>query len=353
MKLASVALFLLLSVGLPLSSVSAARVYVDPEETELNRLDTFYVPVRIDSEGTCINAVTATILYDPTVLSAVDTIRGNSILTLWTEEPTIVRENDTEVGRVTFSGGIPGGYCGRVAGDPGLTNVLLRVAFTGVPKPLPVDATERTSLLVDPSTLVYLHDGSGDAASTTVLGAELVLVQSTSTPQNEWLSDVQSDTIAPELFDITLVPGPSVGNPQSYIVFSTTDKQSGIDHYEVRETDPDRFGFLTWLPERSSFFVEASSPYILRDQTLTSKIIVKAVDKNGNERVVTYTPPISPVREIARPAFLLTLLGILLVLGLLVHLVRRYLWVRRTKSTVDAAQPSTDPEADEPTTPTV
>jgi len=55
-----------------------------------------------------------------------------------------------------------------------------------------------------------------------------------------------------------------------FLVFSTQDKGSGVDHYEVREG---RFGG----------FSEVSSPYILKYQSLDKKIFVKAIDKFGNE----------------------------------------------------------------------
>lgn len=322
----------------------AAHLHLAPASVSENRLDTFYIPVRIDAQGECINAVDVAIAYDPTELSVRDISTGDSILTLWTSWPTIEKDADgREVGRVTFSGGTPGGYCGRVEGDPGRTDTLATLVISGVPQALQAGEATTTSLIMEPISAVYRHDGSGEKASLTLLGADLILVQSTSTPTDVWLTDVRADTIAPEFFEITLVRGPSTGHERHYIVFSTTDKQSGIDHYEVLETDPDRFGFLSWLPQ-AAYWARVESPYVLRDQHLRSKIMVKAVDKNGNERVAVYTPPVSLIAELSRPVnivLLLVVAGIALVVWFIVARHRR----NRT-STVDTVAVET-PESDD------
>jgi hypothetical protein len=301
----------------PFLSVQAAQVYLDTEIETRNNRDTFYVPVRIDTQGECINAVRVAVAYNPEKISVQDVVLGNSILTLWTQKPEIVRKDGLEAGRVLFEGGIPGGYCGRVAGDAGLTNTLAQLVVTGANTALEKYVSTTTQLVIEPDeTFVYLHDGGGTEADITVAGVELVLQQSTTSPNNIWLTDIQSDESAPELFEITLVEGPSTGNKRHYIVFNTVDKQSGIDHYEVLETDPDNYGFLAWLPKRS-YWVTAESPYVLRDQKLRSKIMVKAVDKNGNERIVTYTPPITPLEMVLSKTVLVPVGSVVIVLSLL------------------------------------
>lgn len=314
--------------GMPFSIVSAAQVFLNTEESIRGTQDTFYVPIRIDTQGECINAVRVVLGYNPDLISVRDISTGDSILSLWTTMPQIERLEGKEIGRVVLEGGVPGGYCGRVLGDPGLTNILAKLVVTGVSRLENTEESTTTQIVVDPETTAYLHDGRGTEAELTVLGVTLLLTQSTTTPQNVWLSDVKNDTIAPELFDIILVEGPSVGNNKHYIVFNALDKQSGIDHYEVLETDPDRFGFLTWVP-KEAYWVEAQSPYVLRDQKLRSKIMVKAVDKNGNERIVTYTPPMSALTELTSTSGFLSILAVLVLIGILVFFT--VLMRRRTK----------------------
>jgi len=324
-RLYNISLFLVVALfSVVPHSVLAVQIFLDTTDTAHNLSDTFYVPVRIDTQEECINAVKVEVAYNPEEISIQDISTGESVLTLWTQFPVIQKNEGREIGRVVFEGGIPGGYCGRVVGDPGQTNILAKLVVTGVRQATSSEENTVSQIVLGPETKAYLHDGSGAEASLTVAGSNIVLTSATSSPNNLWLTDVHQDKIAPELFDITLVKAPSVGSNKHYIVFNTTDKQSGIDHYEVLETDPDRFGLLTWKP-KESFWLTTSSPYELRDQNLHSKILVKAVDKNGNERVVTYTPPMSPLVELAQSYGLLLLIGgavVVLISVLIVRMLR-------------------------------
>lgn len=322
-------LFLLfVSIGAVPQVASAVQIFLDTTEEAYNLRDTFYIPVRIDAQEACINAVNVEVAYNPEEISILDVSIGDSILTLWTQFPVIYKDQGKELGRVVFEGGIPGGYCGRVLGDPGQTNILAKLVVTGVRSNELSEENRISQIVLGPETKAHLHDGLGTEAPITLAGINLVLTYSSSSPNNIWLSDVRQDVIAPELFEITLVEAPSVGSSKHYIVFNTTDKQSGIDHYEVLETDPDRFGLLSWIP-RESYWLIASSPYELRDQNLHSKILVKAVDKNGNERIVTYTPPMSPFVELAQ-SYVLLLIGGVLLLAMFVWFIYRIIRKKRT-----------------------
>jgi hypothetical protein len=311
---------MLLSIGsVP---VYAARVYLDPASPTVTNTDTSYIPIRIDAQGECINAARIALAYDPSLLSVQDIGIGDSVFSLWTVPPRIERDGARETGRILLEGGVPGGYCGRVEGDPGLTNTIARLVVTALPG-MYTSTSSQASLVVLPETQVILHDGQGTPAPLSVTGVELSAAEGSSTSANTWLADIKNDTIAPELFDITLVPGPSLGNNKHYIAFSTIDKQSGLDHYEILETDPGRFGILSWVP-REAYWVRGESPYILRDQKLHSKIMVKAIDKAGNERVVEYTPELSPFAEFSQPVVWVPLaLIVLLGIGVSTFIIRR------------------------------
>lgn len=319
---------LFLACVVPLSA-SAVQITLDAGNAIHSRLDTFYVPVRLDEQNECVNAVMVSIAYDPSEITVRDVATGKSILTLWTQRPTVHKDGGgKEIGRVTFEGGIPGGYCGRVEGDPGLTNILAELVIGGVPKAEGMGVRTETHLHVEPTTYAFLHDGLGTRANTTYLGTTVTMEQQGGEPKNVWTDDLWNDRISPEYFEITLVEGPSVGNPRHYIVFSTLDKQSGLSHYEVLETDPDRFGFLSWAL-RKAHWVRAESPYVLRDQELQSKIMVKAVDKNGNERIATYVPPMSPLAEITQLSFVVP---VLILVTFFVVLLSLFIAIRRKRT---------------------
>ncbi len=80
---------------------------------------------------------------------------------------------------------------------------------------------------------------------------------------------IASDTQPPLPFEPKLVSDPAIHGGKYVLIFLTTDLESGIDHYEVKE------GLLRW--ER------AESPYLLPQQHLPKIILVKAVDRAGNE----------------------------------------------------------------------
>ena len=70
------------------------------------------------------------------------------------------------------------------------------------------------------------------------------------------------------------------------MVFSTEDKQSGIDHYEIAEKrDNEVLNYIDDLNWRI-----AVNPQILNDQKLKSYVYIKAVDKAGNRRIIPLYP---------------------------------------------------------------
>jgi hypothetical protein len=97
-----------------------------------------------------------------------------------------------------------------------------------------------------------------------------------------------------------------------YIAFSTTDKQTGIDRYEVREELLSQFDTFSWGRANVSW-IETRSPYVLKDQSLNSIIRVRAIDKAGNEYIATLVPD-PALRTLSFTQFLTYVLFILLVL---------------------------------------
>lgn len=273
--------------------VHAARLYFEPSDVRYGQGDTFIVSLRLDNEGECVNTVGVSIRYDVTALDALDYSNGASLISLWVIKPTIDRNR----GIIELAGGIPGGYCGRVVGDPGMSNIITELIFNAKRQTtVGVQSATSTQIVITPQSKVLLNDGRGTPASLTV---EPVLVQIDKpgpVTVNEWASVIQGDSIPPETFSIKFITDDSLAEGRHVILFSTSDKQSGISHYEVFETDPHNGGYE--VSGEPSLWRRSPSPYILRDQTLKSKILVKAVDKAGNERLAEYLPDgIRPVEN--------------------------------------------------------
>ncbi len=295
----------------PVSSF-AAVLYLDPPEAVFGRGDTFMMSVRVDPEEDCINAAHVELSYPKESLRAVDFSRGSSILSLWIDEPRL----DVENGMVTFEGGVPGGYCGRIPGDPVQSNILGKVVFTVT------DAVQGVAeVSISPRSELYRNDGLGTKVALTVQGSRITLVPEPQLSENEWLSAVGADTIPPDAFSVELETMRGVFGGDYFAVFSTVDKQSGLDHYEIFERE-------AWKT--------IESPYRLKDQALRYPVQIKAIDKAGNERLGEFDENTVPKREFAPEQYAI-IGGIALVL-LLALFVR--IRTRRAQSN-DSTPPQT------------
>lgn len=245
----------------------AAILYLEPAQAEYYQKDTFIVEIRLDTQGECINTVEAYLASEPSILEVKDFSRGNSILHLWLKEP----EFSNETGLVSFTGGIPGGYCGTLPGDPGKTNLLGKIIFEVREK------SEITEVKLLDSSQVLLNDGFGTPAKLTIQGGVFTILSGTpEVTKKEWQEELERDKIPPEPFEIGISQDPSIFEGKYFLTFLATDKQTGINYYEVKE------GIKNWQ--------RAVSPYLLADQSLESIIKVRAVDKAGNEKVIEYRP---------------------------------------------------------------
>lgn len=268
------------------SVTQAATLYMDPGTVEIERGDTIKVSVRLDTdEDECVNAVDGVITYSDQI-KLVDVSRGASIFSMWVEDPKIDDANNT----VTFAGGIPNGYCGRIAGDPRLTNVIVDLVFQSPGFVIGASDSATATVAFSPQTQVLLNDGFGTRAEADLFGSSIVLRKNKGGQmRDEWSEVVDADVQPPQEFSISLDRSENAFDNRYFITFNTTDKQSGIDRYEVMEEPLSERNFFSWGREDAPW-KEVVSPYKLTDQSLNSTIRVRAIDKAGNEYVATLVP---------------------------------------------------------------
>jgi hypothetical protein len=319
-------LFVSLLFFLSAPHAHAALLYFDPNSANLFRGDSVTLGLRIDTdEGECINTIDATIHYDASI-NAVDVSRGDSILNIWVEPPVIDEVNHT----IRFAGGLPGGYCGRIAGDPSLTNVVLEIVFQSPGFTIGGgEESKSPHVWIDESSQVLLHDGTGNPAPLQLQDAFITLEDTAgSNIQDTWTNDVRSDNELPSDFSITLTKDDFAFNGEYFIVFNSNDKQSGIDHYEVMEEPFADFSAFKW-GRADAPWVASESPYVLKDQTLNSTVRVKAIDKAGNARIVTFVPD-TALRSMSRDMLITVgvIGGVVVILSALVFYA---LWRRRQR----------------------
>lgn len=236
----------------------AAILYLEPKEGEYWKDDIFLVHLRIDTEGERINASQAQLTFPSDKLEVVEISQGNSIFSLWPEEPSFSNQE----GKISFVGGVPLGFQGK----GNIISIAFKVIF---------NQSEKNFAEIDFSqnSQVLLNNGLGTPAKLETQKAIFVLFgQKAKISKNEWLQELKKDNIPPEPFEIILTKDPLIFEGKYFIVFHTKDYQSGIDYYEVKE------GKGNWKKTKYNF-------YLLEDQSLKSEIEIKAVDKKGNERI--------------------------------------------------------------------
>lgn len=268
----------------------AAILYFEPKAGDYSRGDVFLVNLKIDTDREKINAGQVELLFPNDKLEVIEISQGNSIFTFWPQPPSFSNES----GKITFVGGLPLGF----EGEGKILTIAFRVIFSENEKSF-------AEINFSPESQVLLNDGQGTKAKLETKKAIFTLYsKQAEILKNEWEEEIKQDKTPPEPFEISLGKDPLIFNGKYFIVFQTVDQKTGLDHYEVKE------GKKPWK--------KAQSPYLLEDQNLTSKILVKAVDKAGNERI-SELPPLFPKKPYYRtPQFWLILIFALLILGSIV-----------------------------------
>jgi len=285
----------------------ASSLYFEPNDIEVGNDSNFTVDLKIDVED-CINVVEGYIGFDKEHYKFLDFITGSSILNLWVEEP---QETDSEKinneGKIYFAGGTPGGYCGKIPGDPGRSNVVARLVFASKNIDQGIDDKVSSDIKILEGTRVLMNDGLGTEDPALIKSdARVTLSKSVMPNDKAWQNEINADKTPPEPFSIELHHSSTMFDGKYNLVFYTTDKQSGVDYYEVLEIRPnevigekqkrnplDYFG----VGEKTVGWKKAQTPYLLDDQDMRSLIKVRAVDKAGNEYTVEYMPPESVMKN--------------------------------------------------------
>lgn len=282
---------------------NAAVLYMEPSSGIYGPGDSFALDIKILTEENCINTVEAGISFPRERIQAADFFTGESLLSVWVNKPDaeLIKNEVNTTGHLNFAGGIPGGYCGRIPGDPGESNILGRIIFY-VPNFTIGEAME-DSIEINflDNTRALINDGFGTADKLTTKGAVIEIAKESVQTTDAWNKQIENDNIPPEPFIIELNSRDDMFDGGYFIIFNTTDKQSGVDRYEVLEIRPgEKIGvepeasFIDSILGRkrpAPMWKKAEIPYLLLDQELLSIIRVRAIDKAGNERQVEYIPP--------------------------------------------------------------
>ncbi|MBI5153079.1 MAG: hypothetical protein HZA36_01320 [Parcubacteria group bacterium] len=248
--------------------VQAAPISYDREvqpETEA-RID---FVLRIENRN--INTLGGEIRYDPTMLEFRGVDDARSVVSVWIEKFKI------DNGVIRYAGMIPGGYQNE---HVFIGTLLFKTKNDGV-----------TTLFIE-NTKVFLHDGVGTEVS---LPSSSFIIHVSASAQKEVIDTRLRDVWSPDPFSLYLSKNETMFEGKWFIVFLTQDKGSGIDHYEVFE-GKSRLDMKTRnAPYHRWKTVE--SPYVLQDQSRSSYVYIKAIDRVGNETISEFIPQESPSKR--------------------------------------------------------
>lgn len=272
-------------------SAHAASVYFSSNLPTVSVGDVFIVEAKISSFAERVNVADGGFIFDADKLEIKELSTGGSAFALWAQEPKF----SNLTGEVNFVGGAPEGFQADAGG-------IIKTVFIA-------RKAGEARLSFGDGFLLFLSDGKGtsirpERASLTI---PILQKQVGIAPKDEWQTFLGKDTTPPELFDALIAKEPTLFDNRYFVTFFTTDKDSGIARYEVKEGERD--------------FIGATSPYVLQDQSLVGGIQVRAVDKAGNKRIVVVTAaPSLPSASYPRGKYVIFALVALLALTLFIFL---------------------------------
>lgn len=227
----------------------ASEIRFYPHKLEVQTEEEFFVDIIVTNDKEPFNVIGGTIIFSDKFVSVSSVSDGNSSISFWIEKPKEIKP-----GTISFSGMVPGGLDGP---ENHLFTIKFKAEKVGVAD------------FVFNEVVSFLNDGLG----TTMPLAQKNIQIRIKKGSNATFIQSTKDTEAPEYFTPEIVRDSGIFDGKYFLVFSTQDKDSGVDHYEVRE------GNFGW-------FKKTESPYLLKNQNLDAKIFIKAVDRARNERVV-------------------------------------------------------------------
>ncbi len=245
---------LLLIVFLP-KTIFSASINVSSGDM-VSAGDTSILEVYLDTEGQVINSIDGSITLSDEHngnFEIRDLNLVNSAFSMWPRKPSL-EEGHT----ISFVGGIPGGVnSARVS----LFKVVVKINESG-------------DFTITPNKITaYLNDGLATALDITKNISTIAIGGKKTEIKDKWKEIISNDNNAPAPFNIELLKDINLYDGNKFISFETTDVESGISYYEVREGN--------YPP------VRAGNSYVLIDQSSDADIIVTAYDKAGNFQVAT------------------------------------------------------------------
>lgn len=152
----------------------AADLVISPSSGSYSAGQTFTATVRAVPGGDSINAVEATLSFDPSLLSVVSVSKTGSAFSLWTTEPTF----SNSAGTVSFGGGSPAPF----TSTSNLVNITFRAVANGSAS---VNFSTASVLAADGRGTDVYENGTGATYTVTAATTPTPTPEPTPTPATE------------------------------------------------------------------------------------------------------------------------------------------------------------------------
>ena len=250
MKKYKIILILIITIfSINIENVFASKIYFEPSKIDSINNE-YLVEVLLDSESEMINALDGKLIFPDDILEIKEIHDGNSNINFWIQSP-----KSKQKGEIVFSGITPGGITGNKL-------LIFSVIFRQL--------NNKDGKISVNDIKILKNDGEGTEAKVKIIDLKLPIQSDMSIDLNK-----EKDIVPPEDFEPSILFDKEFSDNKKLLVFATQDKDSGIDHYEIRNGYFDEYTI-------------AESPFELK--TANKKIYIKALDKAGNERVVEFYP---------------------------------------------------------------
>ncbi len=223
------------------------KFYFQQVDQSVGKDQSFLVEVWFASRDQKINAIEGNILLDENLILE-QILETETTISLWIEKPQLKDD------KIIFAGIIPGGLEEKAK------------IFT-----LKLKSKESGEALISFNNLkALINDGYGTEDKVISENLKINIKAKTLVQEEKFI-----DEIPPRILEYQITKIPEIYGNKWVLVFRGIDKESGIDHYEIKEDEN---------------FYPAESPYLIKNQLLNKPIFLKVIDKFNNETIVKISP---------------------------------------------------------------
>jgi hypothetical protein len=230
-------------------------------ETPKNRTslnEEFYIDLLLDTEGDSINAIEGNIKSIGGGLSFIKAENGKSMMDLWVQKPEIINSS------IVFAGISTNGFSGVI--DPFNKNKKIPGLITRL-----FFKSNRAGEILFTTSDFTLNKNDGYGTEVIAPAISLSMVVNNQEYIEEENIEIQNDSL-PQI-EASIVQDINLYNNKHVLIFEAKDKENGIDKVLIKE------GNKNWK--------EIKSPYLLKDQSRQSIIVLKAINHSGQSTLIS------------------------------------------------------------------